>query len=224
MLPSEKENYDNVKKHLDLQFNKLFFQIGTNDGNDAFRLLVEEYEPEKIFLVEPWGSLYEKIHKSYNGQNYTLIEGVIHDKKEDDELSFSPSEAVLYFPENAMNDTGHSTLVPVTNWNKEELTPRKAPAYNFNDICHKHNITEIEFLMLDTEGYDNVILNSINFNKVKINNIMTENFGFDTEEYYTDYRERDFLGKTGMDNIYKKLTKLNYKRVKLEYDTLFVLQ
>ena len=214
---NEEENYDNIKKYLDLQSNKLFFQIGTNDGNDAFRLLVEEYEPEKIFLVEPWGSLYEKIHKSYSGKNYTLIEGVIHDKKED--------ETVLYFPDDAFNCTGNSTLVPMQNWNKEKLTPRKAPAYNFNDICQEHNITEIEFLMLDTEGFDNIILNSINFNKVKINNIMTENFNFDTEECYTDYyKERNLLGKIGMDNIYKKLTKLNYKRVKLEDDTLFILQ
>ena len=213
---NEEENYNAAKKYLDIQSNKLFFQIGTNDGNDAFRLLVEEYQPKKTFLVEPLEGLYSKIHESYKGKNYNLIEGVVHYKE--------VGEVDLYFPENDSSRTQHSTLAPMTNWNKQELQPVTVSAYNFNDICVEHNIKEIELLMLDTEGFDFAILNSIDFSTVKINNIITENFGFDTKACYTEYKDKEFFGKTGMDNIHKKLTKLNYKKVKLEHDTFFVLQ
>tara|TARA_R100001163_G_scaffold49923_1_gene37569 strand:- start:367 stop:1014 length:648 start_codon:yes stop_codon:yes gene_type:complete len=215
-MNEEEINYNAAKSYLNLQSNKLFFQIGTNDGNDAFRLLVEDYQPKKTFLVEPWEDLYSKIHESYKGKNYNLIEGVVHDKER--------GEANLYFPENDFNRPQHSTLAPMTNWNKQKLRPVTVSAYNFNDICVEHNIKEIELLMLDTEGFDFAILNSIDFSKVKINNIITENFGFDTETYYTEYKDKKFFGKTGMDNIYKKIAKLNYKILKFKRDTFFQLQ
>ena len=205
--------YSDAKKHLDLKTNKIFFQIGTNNGKDDFRELVEVYEPKKTFLVEPWSQLWDSIHESYSGKDHTLIKGVIHDKEE--------GNALLYFPENDFKRPQHSTLTPMADWNKKDLQPVSVHAYNFNDICSDQNITEIELLMVDTEGFDYCILQSIDFNKVKINNIITENFGFDTETCYYEYKQRDLFGKAGMDNIYKKMAKLNYKILKFKHDTFF---
>ena len=78
--------------------------------------------------------------------------------------------------------------------------------------------------MLDTEGYDFIILNSIDFNKIKIKNIISENWGLDTETCYNEYKEREFFGSNGMDNIYRKLSKLNYKILKFKSDTFYQLQ
>jgi|TARA_R110002020_G_scaffold470597_1_gene696627 FkbM family methyltransferase len=188
-----------AKEYLDLQPNKIFFQIGTNDGDDDFRLLVESYNPQKTFLVEPWAQLYSKIHESYTGKDYELIEGIIHDKDDD--------SALIHVHE---SNYGHSSLVPMATCPLSSITPVTVNAYNFNSVCADHNITEIELLMIDTEGYDFIILNSIDFNKIKVQNIIFENFNFDTETCYNNYKERDLLGITGRKNIVKKMSELNY--------------
>jgi len=210
------KNYHAAKEYLNLESKKVFFQIGTHDGDDAFKLLVEEYQPEKTVLVEPWASLYDKIHESYKDLNYELIEGVVHDN--------SAETASLYLPDNTLTRLSHATLAPMTDWKIKNLIPTLVRAYNFNDLCQSRDITEIELLMLDTEGYDFIILNSIDFNKIKIKNIISENWGFDTETCYNEYKERDFFGSNGMDNIYRKLSKLNYNILKFESDTFYQLQ
>ncbi len=54
-------------------------------------------------------------------------------------------------------------------------TIKKISAQTFNDICQKHNIFEIDFLSLDTEGSELEILKSINFNTFFIHVITVEN-------------------------------------------------
>ena len=44
----------------------------------------------------------------------------------------------------------------------------------FNDLVEKYNISEIEYLFIDTEGYDYQIIKSIDFNKTKINKVKFE--------------------------------------------------
>jgi hypothetical protein len=44
----------------------------------------------------------------------------------------------------------------------------------FNDLIEKYNISEIEYLFIDTEGYDYQIIKSIDFNKTKINKVKFE--------------------------------------------------
>jgi hypothetical protein len=43
--------------------SKVFFQIGTNDGNDLFRELVIKNAPDCIILVEPNNLLIDEIKK-----------------------------------------------------------------------------------------------------------------------------------------------------------------
>src|SRR3989304_8662413 len=52
---------------MELKRNKVFVQIGTNNGSDNFRMLVEKYHPSKVVLVEPNGVLNGDILISYAG-------------------------------------------------------------------------------------------------------------------------------------------------------------
>ena len=52
--------------------------------------------------------------------------------------------------------------------------PANIKIVTFDDIIKKYNINEIEYLFIDTEGYDYQIIRSINFNKIKINRIKFE--------------------------------------------------
>ena len=44
----------------------------------------------------------------------------------------------------------------------------------FDDLIKKYNISEIEYLFIDTEGYDYKIIKSLNLNKIKINKVKFE--------------------------------------------------
>jgi hypothetical protein len=51
----------------------VYFQIGTNNGNDQFRNLVRQAKPDIVILVEPNSSLIEQIKQNYNGIPNTHI-------------------------------------------------------------------------------------------------------------------------------------------------------
>jgi hypothetical protein len=44
--------------------SKVFFQIGTNDGNDMFRDFVKKNKPDLVILVEPNEVLINEIKKT----------------------------------------------------------------------------------------------------------------------------------------------------------------
>jgi len=196
------DDYTNACKHLTLEKNGVFFQIGTNDGVDGFRELVHDFTPSHTFLIEPWSQLNENIRNSYDNVNYTLINCIVSDKN---------NEYVdLFLPDNNTSRLRHATTLPLDDWNKEKLTPVKIISRNFNDICLEHQITEIELLFIDTEGCDFKILDSINFDNICIKNIVHESWLFETEKFYTQYEEKNLLGKAGQNYIKKKLTNKNY--------------
>ena len=49
------------------------------------------------------------------------------------------------------------------------------PAFRFNDICAQHNINHIDFLTIDTEGSEERIIRSIDFDAITISVIAVEN-------------------------------------------------
>lgn len=199
-----------------------YLQIGTNVAYDWFFELVKKNKPDRIILVEPFEANFESIHNCYKEYNYELIEGLIHGEKDEENVS-------IFLPDNNINRTQHATLEPMKDWGIENLEPITVKAYNFNTICEKLNIDEIEILCIDTEGYDNIIINSIDFAKIQINNIITEKWGFSADTYDKD---NPLLGLPGEEIIKEKLLKYNYIREDffsgefedMSYDFIFKLK
>ena len=61
---------------MELQKNKVFVQIGTNDGFDEFNSIVRQYEPSLVILVEPNKLLNDRINYHYQGVNNYHIENL----------------------------------------------------------------------------------------------------------------------------------------------------
>ncbi|MFF2290447.1 FkbM family methyltransferase [Peribacillus butanolivorans] len=51
----------------------------------------------------------------------------------------------------------------------------KVKTFTLQPILDRHNITEIDLCSIDTEGAEMAVIQSIDFNKVKIECIVTEN-------------------------------------------------
>jgi|11BtaG_2_1085332.scaffolds.fasta_scaffold34850_3 FkbM family methyltransferase len=202
---------------------KVYFQIGTNVANDSFFLNVRRNNPDLIILVEPFKCNFKSIHDCYKGYNYKLIEGIIHGEKHEEDVS-------IFLPANDVTRTMHATLTPDKVWGHEgvvgdqpgELQPITVKAFNFNTLCKELKIDEIECLCIDTEGYDNVIINSIDFEKIQINMIVTEKWGW-CPSTDTNTEDAPLFGKPGEMFIAEKLSKQNYIREEHRTDYIYKL-
>ena len=74
-----------------------------------------------------------------------------------------------------------------------------------NDILNKYDITNIDFLSIDTEGSELSILETIDFDKINIDVITIEDNYKDTNlmKFFTD-RNYSFVKEIECDKIFKK--------------------
>lgn len=177
---------------------KVFIQIGTNDGNDEFNAIVKQNNPSMVILVEPNPVLKEKIIENYKDISNVHIEiAAITTKKGDVELHIPIGD------ENGISENGieysdqHFTLIPMDTWGEKFITI-KSKGITISDLFEKYNIKKVDYLQIDTEGYDYEIIKSIPFEKVDILSIKYENWPFDEiffKRYGSDSKK---YGKNGM--------------------------
>ena len=198
----------------------VYFQIGTNNGNDQFRNLVRQAKPDIVILVEPNPSLIEQIKQNYNGiPNTHIYNNAVYYTNDEILTLYMPSKNGIMKGEIGLRaDNGHTyqhgnfSLVPMNDWGKkEDMATFTAKSITFDEICKQHNITHIDYLQIDTEGFDSEIIKMIDLSKYTIKQIRFEKWGFN-QEAFTEYngdRAKD-LGKNGMDQVKEKLAAYKY--------------
>ena len=160
-------------------FNEEYFllQIGANDGvtNDPVHHFLQKNKGSAI-LVEPIPDVFEKLKKNYNRKNINLLNAAIYEKDENVSIyrispKFEEKYRNLYKP-NA-NASG------ITSLNQEhvknfltKIAPKyfrdhnidewieetSVPGITFKTLVNKYQISTIDVLQIDTEGYDFEIL------------------------------------------------------------------
>jgi FkbM family methyltransferase len=203
--------------------SKVFFQIGTNNGNDLFQKKVRQENPDLVILVEPNKSLIEQIEKNYNGISNAHIHiynnAVYYSNDEEIEL-YIPAKNGVYGTEADNGITyadAHFSLLPMNDWgSKNDMVKITTKSITFDEICNNHNITEIDFLQIDTEGFDSEIIKMIDFTKYKIKQIRFEEWTFNTD-CFTKYNNEkaNELGYNGTNEVIKKLQLHNYSIEKI---------
>ena len=195
---------------------KVFFQIGTNNGDDVFRQLCIKEKPDVIVLVEPNKIHLESIKKLYSDFNNVNIfsNAIYYEDDKDIELYIPAMNGVIGTPgENGVTySSGHYSLLPMNDWGeKKNMVKLKTKSITFDTICQKLNITDIEYLQMDTEGFDSEIIKMLDLNKYNIKKIRYEKWGF-PEDSFTKYHNenKDNLGINGMRIVEEKLKKNGY--------------
>ena len=200
---------------------KVYFQIGTNNGNDRFRDLVKQNKPSLIILVEPNPHLIPQIEQNYTGIANVVIynKAIYYENDNDVELVIPSKNGVMgqRADNGIIYKTGHFSLLPMNDWGeKEDMVKINAKTITFDEICKLNNITKIEYLQIDTEGFDSEIIQMIDLTKYTIHAIRFEIWGFDTKDftrYNNDIAER--LGKNGLSQAITKLKNHNYTLTKI---------
>jgi FkbM family methyltransferase len=188
-----------------LESNKVFVQIGVYDGKDEFNELVHKYFPVKLILVEPNPAMNEEISKNYADiTNYFIENSAI--------MEVTKGTVRLVHPDNNPNAQFYNqcfSLIPMDDWGRK-LKHIKAPSLSFMDLCKKYDLTDINFLQIDTEGYDAQIIQSIDFSKVSIDIIKYENWPFSPTCYKRHGDKRKKYGSNGMIDVKEFLERHGY--------------
>ncbi len=195
---------------------KVFFQIGTNNGNDLFRELVLKYKPDIVILVEPNETLIHQIKQNYSNipNVYIYNNAVYYNNDELLELYIPAKNGIMgtCADNNITYGHAHFSLLPMNDWgNKSDMVKITSKSITFDKICSIHNITNIDYLQIDTEGFDSEIIKMIDLSKYKINTLRFEKWDFNPECFTTYHKDSAYeLGENGMNNTLHKLKTHNY--------------
>ena len=179
---------------------KTFIQIGSNTGNDDFFEICKKYQPSKIILIEPFTPCIEQLRNCYSELKCEIyIENVAIVDDENIET------VILYERTGAPE---HHTVVPLKGM--EGTKNYTVAACTFTRLVEKYNISDIGILHIDTEGNDARIINSIDFDKNKIDNIIYEYWPFSADEFII---QNKLNGVEGMIYIERKLNRAGYELI-----------
>tara|TARA_R100000458_G_C8169953_1_gene170836 strand:+ start:108 stop:668 length:561 start_codon:yes stop_codon:yes gene_type:complete len=131
-----------------------FIEIGTSDFNTLEYLAENGW---KGIFVEPVKELLDNL-KRYDGCIYENC--AISSKRGSTTIKYyDPNWATGWIRGVGSIDMGMNIMNSNPNWKEHECT-RKVKIMTLDDLIKKHNVKEIEYLKIDTEGEEYNILHS----------------------------------------------------------------
>ena len=160
--------------------------IGAHSGV-FLKDLISEFANQKILLVEPVPYNYQILENEYKDNPDILIcKNAILDKVKKDNF--------YYVKKNSISKLGKHWASQIGSFDKKHILNHKNKRFNiqeediqtaevefitFSDLIKKYSINSIDKLQIDVEGAEYMIMNSINYQEIKINRIFFESKHFD---------------------------------------------
>jgi FkbM family methyltransferase len=154
--------------------------IGAHNGSGLEELILKQ--KKKVLLIEPVDYNFQSLKYKFKNINNIIFENVgISDER--NQIQF------YYVKETSVKKLGKEWATGIGSFKKKHLLDHHRKRFQiteddigeknitilvFDDLIKKYNIAEIEYLFIDTEGYDYKIIKSIDLNKIKINKIKFE--------------------------------------------------
>jgi FkbM family methyltransferase len=196
---------------------RVYFQIGTNTGNDLFRKKVIADKPDLVILVEAIPDLIPVINHHYKGiPNVYIFNYAIYYEDSKKVNLVIPAKKKVYgtTADNGVTyDHAHFSLMPMNDWgSKEDMIEIETNTVRFDTLCKVFNLKHIDYLQMDTEGFDTEIIKMINFEKIDIRKIRYEIWAFSPSEFTRYHSEKAAgLGTAGMEISVKLLKNAGYR-------------
>jgi FkbM family methyltransferase len=152
-----------------------FLQVGVHIGNDEAFDIIKHHDIELGILVEPLPHLIPHIEKNYKDIKNINIENKA--------IAVDNSTSVSFFYD--INDP----ITELSSMSKQHLLEHRVKesdikeisveTESLNSMIDRYGITELDYLFVDTEGFDYDILMSLDLDKYKIQNIIFEDIHMD---------------------------------------------
>lgn len=181
-----------------------FVEVGACDFDTCEQLIHNGW---KGIVIEPVKHYYDKLTK-YPQIHYENI--AISDQEGESEIHFINPEHIVH--ENQQWLKGISSLEgatgPLSFEENQTLTnfqtslKQKVKTFTLNQICEKYDIHEIDFLKIDTEGHDLIVLQSIDLQKVHVKMIKIEHKHLNKDDIMDHLKQHNYLCYLEKDDIY----------------------
>ena len=190
--------------------------IGAHNGSGLEQLILEK--KNKVLLIEPVNYNLQSLKSRFkNLENIIFEKAGISDER--NQIKF------YYVKESSVKKLGKEWASGIGSFKKKHLLDHQRKRFQitesdieeesvnilvFEDLLIKYNINEIDYLFIDTEGFDYRIIKSIDFNKVKINKIKFE------------YKHLDdtFKYQVRLVELRKNFSLLNYREIDFDDENI----
>ena len=160
--------------------------IGAHSGIHI-KDLISEYANQKVLLVEPVPYNYQILENDYkNNENIFISRNAIFDEAKKDNFYHVKKESIKKLRKHWASQIGSFDKNHILNHkNKrfdikdDDIQITEVEFITFQDLVKKYSINSINKLQIDVEGAEYKIMNSIDYNKIKIKNIFFESKHFD---------------------------------------------
>ncbi|MGB0959505.1 MAG: FkbM family methyltransferase [Halocynthiibacter sp.] len=174
-----------------------FAQVGANDGvmADPIYPYLREFEWSGV-MVEPHPAYFSDLSKLHAGRpNLQLVNCAVSDVAGEMEL-FYLSEAVReYYPDWARGCASlkRHRLIEVVEGKRQQgqqdldadIEKVGVPVRRLDDILEDHSISALDFLLIDVEGFEEQVLESVDLTSLNLRACMVECNGSDTKNEAT---------------------------------------
>ena len=153
--------------------------------------------------VEPHPEIFKELKKN---RCCICMQGCIFDKEgEFDFAKVNGCPEMLSGLTDTFDDAHQKRVVDEikTRGGSQEIV--RVKCFKFNNICAQYGIKHIDFLSVDTEGSEESIIKSIDFNKIDIDVIAVENNNNDKKiMQHLNQKGYKRIASKGGDDIYRK--------------------
>jgi hypothetical protein len=175
-----------IKKLSKKQGGIFFIQIGANDGvrfDDLYQFVTSLPNCGGL-VVEPLSDFFESLQMNY--KHYPKIKPVqiaIHPTAVAVELHRVHRDKHCELPDWT---AGIASLDPhhhrKSGTPESVMTRESVEAYSFTELCRRHDVKRIDYLQIDTEGFDWAILQMVDFDQIPPKVIKYEEVNLSAEE------------------------------------------
>ena len=160
--------------------------IGAHSGIHI-KDLIFEYANQKVLLVEPVPYNYQILENDYmNNENIFISRNAIFDEVKKDNFYHVKKDSIKKLGKHWASQIGSFDKNHILNHkNKrfdikdDDIQTTEVEFITFQNLVEKYSINSINKLQIDVEGAEYKIMNSIDYNKIKIKNIFFESKHFD---------------------------------------------
>ena len=190
--------------------------IGAHNGSGLEELILKQ--KNKVLLIEPVKYNLQSLKLRFENTDNIIIENI--------GISDERNQIQFYFvKESSVKKLGKEWASGIGSFKKKHLLDHCRKRFQitendieeidveilvFDDLVKKYNINEIEYLFIDTEGYDYKIIKSIDFDKIKINKVKFE------------YKHLDdtFKFEVRLLEVREMFSQLNYKETEIDDENI----
>ena len=154
-------------------------QIGAHKGYDDLTDIVKNIDNsiiESLILVEPQQEFNESLNSCYSGYNFTIENLVITDNEDDKTCKFY---SCIEEKNKEISSLNKEHLIKHNQFNYIE---KEYKCITLNGLLKKYNIKTLDILFIDSEGFDDKIIKSIDFDEFEIKKIYYENLHINNNE------------------------------------------